>query len=96
MKIINKAQAGSFESSDILILVSPAKEGMGRQINIESGVYQQYGEEILALINQVLDDYNITEVQVNAHDKGAIRPVILARMETVMQRVLNEQQGTLY
>jgi len=96
MKIINKAQAGSFESSDILILVSPGKEGMGRQINIESGVYQQYGEEILSLINSVLDDYQITEIQVNAHDKGAIKPVILARMETVIQRVLNEQQGTLY
>lgn len=96
MKIIKKAQAGSFESSDILILVEPNNKGEGRNIQIESGVFQQYGDTIAALINDVLDKYEITDIHLKAHDKGAIDPVILARMDTVLQRALNIQLGTLY
>lgn len=96
MKIIKKAQAGSFESSDILILVSPVKEGEGRKINIESGVYIQFGEKIEELIHKVLDKYEITDINLDANDKGAVEAVIEARMETVIQRVLSLQQGTLY
>lgn len=96
MKILKKAQAGSFESSDILILVEPNKKGEGRKIEIESGVFVQYGDKIKALINKVLDDYDITEVHLKAHDKGAIDAVICARMETVLLRALDKQMGTLY
>ena len=96
MKVISNAQAGSFESSDILILVAPAAEGSGRKIEIESGVYMQYGDKIEELINEVLDLYNIADIHLKANDKGAIEPVILARMETALSRALNEQQGTLY
>lgn len=96
MKITKKAQAGSFESSDILILVEPNKKGDGRKIEIESGVFLQYGDKIEALINQVLDTYEISDIHLKAHDKGAIDAVILARMETVLTRGLEQQQGTLY
>ncbi len=96
MKLIKKAQAGSFESSDILILASPVEEGEGRDIQIESGVFMQYGETIEKLIHQVLDQFEVNDVQLQIHDKGAIEPVILARMETVMQRALEMQKGTMY
>lgn len=96
MKIIKKAQAGSFESSDILILAAPVEEGEGRDIQIESGVFMQYGETIEKLIHQVLDQFEVKDVQLQIHDKGAIEPVILARMETVIQRALEQQKGTMY
>jgi len=93
MQTIKSAQAGSFESSDILILVS---KGEGREIELESGVYAQYGESILALINTVLDEFDIQNIHIKAHDKGAIDAVIRARMETVLTRALDKQEGTLY
>ena len=93
MQKIKSAQAGSFESSDILILVS---EGKGRKIELESGVYAQYGDSILALINIVLDEYNIHDIYIKAFDKGAIDAVIRARMETVLNRAKDKQEGTLY
>lgn len=96
MKKIRKAQAGSFESSDILILAEPVNKGEGRKIELDSDVDLQYGERILALINSILDDYHVNDIHLIVNDKGAIEPVICARMETVMQRALNEQQGTLY
>ena len=96
MEIVQKAQAGSFESSDILILVEPNKKGQGRKIEIESGVFKQYGDKIEKLINIVLDNYGIDDVHLKAHDKGAIDAVISARMETVLTRALNQQAGTMY
>jgi len=96
MKIVNKAQAGSFESSDILILIEPVKAGEGRKIELESTVYHQYGEELEALVIGELDKYEIQDIHLKANDKGAIDTVILARLETVLLRGMNQQSGTLY
>ena len=96
MKIIRKAQAGSFESSDVLILLEPKSQGLGRKIEIESGVYKQYGDEIERLIIEVLNKYHLSDLHLKMHDKGAIEPVIKARLETVIKRATGEQQGTLY
>lgn len=96
MEIKREAQAGSFESSDILILAEPVKVGEGRKIELDSGVHLQYGDRILALINSILDNYEINDIHLIVNDKGAIEAVISARMETVLQRALCEQQGTLY
>ena len=96
MEIIKKAQAGSFESSDVLMLLEPLEKGSGREIEIESGVYKQYGNEIEKLLIEILDNYKVTDIHLKVHDKGAIEPVIKARLETVLKRALGEQQGTMY
>lgn len=96
MKIIKEAQAGSFESSDILILAEPVATGKGRKIELDSGVFAQYGDRILALINTILDENKVQDIHLKINDKGAIEPVIHARMETVLQRASGVQQGTLY
>jgi citrate lyase subunit gamma (acyl carrier protein) len=96
MKIIKKAQAGSFESSDILFLVEPVSEGMGRNIEIKSEVYKQYGNELGKIISSILDNNNISDIHLIANDKGAIVPVIKARLETVLLRASGEIRGTLY
>lgn len=96
MQITKKAQAGSFESSDILILVEPQQEGKGRNISLESSVYHQYGDKIKAIITDFLDKYEIEDIHLVANDKGAIDTVIAARMETVLQRATETQLGTLY
>jgi len=42
MKLIKPAQAGSFESSDIMILIKPSEENSGRKLEIDSNVMLQY------------------------------------------------------
>ncbi len=96
MKIVTKAQAGSFESSDILILVEPVAKGAGRKLTIDSGVFKQYGSDIERLITRILNEHQVDDIHLIANDKGAIIPVIEARMETVLQRASGNQKGTLY
>ena len=86
MEIIKKAQAGSFESSDILILIEPANEITGRKIEIDSTVMKEYGDNIKLLINSCLDSYQIQNIHLIAKDKGALDPTILARVETALKR----------
>lgn len=95
MEIVKKSKAGSFESSDILILAEPLPKGEGRIIHLNSDVQKQYGEEIENLIMKILDSYSVEDIHLVIKDKGAINTVICARMETVLKRASNQQKGTL-
>jgi len=95
MKIIKKAQSGSFESSDIMVLIEPVSENLGRNIEIDSTVMLEFGGSIEKLITQKLDDYNISDIHLIVKDKGALEPTILARLETAITRACNLQKGTL-
>ncbi len=86
MKILKKAQAGSFESSDILILAEPVEDNSGRNINIDSTVMKEYGASIRNLIDRALDEYKIQDIHLIIKDKGALDPTILARLETALKR----------
>jgi citrate lyase subunit gamma (acyl carrier protein) len=94
MDIKFKAQAGSFESSDVLVMVEPS-ETKGREIELSSTVMIQYGEEILKEINLVLDQMQVEDVQMIVSDKGALVPTIHARVETAITRARGLQKGTL-
>ena len=94
MKIIKKAQAGSFESSDILLLAEPSEQG--RVIQLNSFVEKQFGDIILNIVNKTLDKYEVDNIHLVIHDKGALNTVIEARLETVLLRASNLQKGTMY
>lgn len=96
MEIVKKSQAGSFESSDILILAEPVEANEGRTIEIDSAVQKEFGGTISQLIDDILDEYKVTDIHIVVKDKGAIEPVIKARMETVLKRASNNQSGTMY
>jgi citrate lyase subunit gamma (acyl carrier protein) len=95
MKIIKKAQSGSFESSDIMVLIEPVAKNKGRHIEIDSTVMLEYGESIEKLILQKLDNYDISDIHLIVKDKGALEPTINARLETAIIRASNLQKGTL-
>lgn len=95
MKLIKSSQAGTLESSDIMILIEPLPENSGRKIEISSSVMLHYGDDIKELIIGVLDDFQISDIHLIANDKGALKPTILARTETAILRALNKQKGTL-
>ncbi len=95
MVIKTKAQAGSFESSDILILVEPVEKGSGRVIELKSIVMQQFGDDLLQQIHRDLDAFQIDDIRIIVNDKGALPPTISARLETAIKRSALIQNGTL-
>lgn len=92
---LKQAQAGTFESSDILILVEPVADGTGRLIELKSPVIQQFGDSIKEEINMVLDEYHVNNVRLICNDKGALSATIAARTETAIRRAMGIQEGTL-
>ncbi len=94
MRIMSTAQAGTFESSDILILVEPGENG--RKVEIDSSVLSQYGDSVLEKISKILDKYQISDIHLIAKDKGALSCTIAARTETAIKRSIGAQKGTSY
>jgi citrate lyase subunit gamma (acyl carrier protein) len=95
MKPKKAAQSGTFESSDVIFLIEPLAENSGRKLEISSTVMQQFGDSFKRIVNEVLDQYEMTDIHLIAKDKGALEPTIKARLETAIKRSLDEQEGTL-
>ncbi len=86
MRLIHKAQAGTLESSDVMIMVEPIAENGGRVIELNSSVKMEYGESILSDINSVLDKLEVNDIKMIVTDKGALPATIKARTEAVIKR----------
>lgn len=78
-----KYQAGSYESSDCIMIVSDSKKLI---IDIESVVFEQFGDQIKAVIKETLSEHNITNIKIECKDKGALDYTVRARLETALQR----------
>lgn len=90
-----KAQAGTFESSDIMILIEPLEKDSGRKVDVSSTVILQFEEDIKTTVNQVLDKLQVVDLHLIAKDKGALTQTIEARVETAVKRSLGIQEGTM-
>lgn len=85
-KILTTAQAGTLESSDILITVSPAAEGSGIVIELESIVMAQYGRAIRQTLASILAEQGIKDIYLKAVDRGALDCTIRARTLAALGR----------
>ena len=85
-KLNKAAQAGTLESSDMLVNIAPAESGAGITLQLASPTMQQYGEHIRGVILGVLKDCKVTDATVDANDKGAVDFVIEARIKTAILR----------
>ncbi|MGL5647843.1 MAG: citrate lyase acyl carrier protein [Clostridium sp.] len=84
MKIVKAASAGTLESSDILVTVKPNDKGI--EIDLNSTVEKQFGEQIRKVISETLNELNVSNVTVQATDKGALDCVIKARVQAAVVR----------
>ena len=89
MEILKSASAGTIESSDAYVEVEP-KEG-GLDIQIESVVKEQFGEEISQAVKNVLDENGVKNAFVRVVDRGALECVIRARVEAAIFRGKGEK-----
>ena len=83
MEIVKSAVAGTMESSDAYVEIEPAK---GLNIQLESVVMDQFGDQICEVVGQVLAENGVTDANVRVIDRGALECVIRARVETAVLR----------
>ena len=83
MEIVKIASAGTMESSDAYVEIEPAET---LEIQLESVVYEQFGEAIDQVIREVLTECGVENATVRAADRGALECVIRARVETAVLR----------
>ncbi len=82
---IKQAFAGTLESGDIMIKIEP-NDKQGLEINLESTVAYQFGEQIKSVIKETLLGLNINNAVVTATDKGALDCTVRARVTTAAVR----------
>ncbi|MGX7150435.1 citrate lyase acyl carrier protein [Enterococcus ureasiticus] len=90
MEIKQNASAGTTESSDILITLAQ-NDANGIQIDLDSSVEKQFGRQIRAKIQEILEKLEVTNVKVNAVDKGALDCTIEARTIAAVYRAAGEE-----
>lgn len=76
------AQAGTIESNDCLVMVSPSEEII---VDIESIVFEKFGDAIHETIMGVLKEQNVV-CKVRIIDKGAYDYTVRARLITALRR----------
>lgn len=88
MHIQKRAIAGTLESSDAMVEVLPAESGL--QLEIESVVFDQYGDAIKAVAQDTLNRLGVDQGRVLITDRGAIDCVLAARVEAAVLRAGRE------
>lgn len=83
MKITKNASAGTLESSDVYVEIEPADS---LEIQLESVVLAQFGDDIMNVVRDVLQENAVEKANVRVTDRGALECVIRARVETAIVR----------
>ncbi|MCY7234593.1 citrate lyase acyl carrier protein [Streptococcus dysgalactiae] len=91
MDIKQTAVAGSLESSDLMITVSPNDE-QTITVTLDSSVEKQFGNHIRQLIHQTLVNLKVMAAKVEAVDKGALDCTIQARTIAAVHRAAGIDQ----
>ncbi|MDD4081338.1 MAG: citrate lyase acyl carrier protein [Eubacteriales bacterium] len=84
MNILRAASAGTLESSDALVMVSPGEGELA--IDIESVVLPQFGAVIRQAVEEVAREMGVTAGIVRVNDRGALECTLRARVETALLR----------
>jgi citrate lyase subunit gamma (acyl carrier protein) len=87
MKILKPAYAGTLESSDVRVNVTP---GGAVEIEAESIVAAQFEDAIIQTVREVLNELGVTGARVVLKDQGALDCTIRARVETALRRAAKE------
>ncbi len=89
MAIIRKsAFAGTMDSSDAFVEISPAKE---LSLEISSVVMERFGEAIEKAVREQLAECGVSAAKVRVADRGALDCVIKARVEAAVRRAEAEE-----
>jgi citrate lyase subunit gamma (acyl carrier protein) len=91
MNLLHSAVAGTLESSDIQIMISPKEDGL--ELILESSVLSQFGKQIRSTIMNVLEKLEVKNAKIIAMDKGALDCTIRSRVETAVFRAMDQKEN---
>lgn len=81
-------QVGTLESNDIHITIEIKPVEYGIQIELQSEVLAQYGDDIMQSIRNIITQSAVIDgLHIVANDKGALNCTIEARMKTALMRL---------
>ncbi|WP_025728196.1 citrate lyase acyl carrier protein [Atopobacter phocae] len=83
MELMHSAIAGTLESSDAQVMIEPAET---LSISIKSVVEAQYGEQIRATVEEVLNQLEVKKGTFVIQDQGALDCTLRARVQTAVLR----------
>ncbi len=88
MKIVRNGQAGTLESGDVMVIVSPRSREAGPELELEvhSIVEAQYGDEVRRVVRETLNELGVADARVTIQDRGALDYCIRARVEAAAHR----------
>lgn len=92
MKINEQVKAGSLESSDLLVIVTPIREGEGLKLEINSIVKKQYGDRIRDIVMEVINKSDLEDALILIQDRGALDYAIKSRVETAISRIRSKEE----
>ena len=87
-EIVRRAAAGTLESSDVYVELEPGDAGI--DIELDSVVAQQFGDDSRRVVGEVLAEQGVTSARLRVVDRGALDCVIRARVETAIVRAKGE------
>lgn len=83
MRIVKDAVAGTLESSDAMVRVSPGSE---LTVEVNTSVEAQFGDAIRALIAETLAAHQVESGHIIVDDKGALDCTLKARLVAALVR----------
>ncbi|MGI6451968.1 MAG: citrate lyase acyl carrier protein [Syntrophomonadaceae bacterium] len=83
MELTRESAAGSLEKSDCLVTVKPSKQ---LALEIESSVMMRYGNQIRKVVNDALEEMQVTSGYIRVQDNGALDYCLRARVITALKR----------
>lgn len=83
MEIKKQAAAGTLESSDCLVTISPSDS---LSLEITSSVEKQYKNQIEKVMNETLSTLGVSKAEIHINDKGALDCTIIARLKAAISR----------
>lgn len=90
MVVQRKAMAGTMESNDVMVVVSPAAQGL--DVQVKSIVLHQFGRQIEQVARETAKELGVEQALIELDDKGAVDCTIRARVQTALLRAKEEAQ----
>ncbi len=85
-QILRQAKAGISDKGDVVVQVEPSEAGSGINLDIKSKVMAMFGKQIRASVLEVIESYNLADLNVSIEDQGALDFAIRARVQTALER----------
>lgn len=83
MQIHGRAMAGTLESNDVMVTVSPAQ---ALEVQVTSIVLGQFGEELKRVALDTAAQLGVQGALIELDDRGAVECTVRARVETALTR----------